>query len=78
MFNIYTNNLVSNFINYCITIFQTLDQKVQQLNDLYQKKFVVKFNGPKFKEFVKSPPRNYSVIMMFTAMASHRQCSICG
>ncbi|KAL4130818.1 hypothetical protein QTP88_008199 [Uroleucon formosanum] len=57
---------------------KSLDQKVQQLNDLYQKKFLVKFNGPKFKEFVKSPPRNYSVIMMFTAMASHRQCSICG
>ncbi|VVC36256.1 Thioredoxin-like fold,Oligosaccharyl transferase complex, subunit OST3/OST6 [Cinara cedri] len=57
---------------------KNLEQKVQQLNDLYQNKFVVRFNGPKFKEFVKSPPRNYSVIIMFTAMASHRQCSICG
>ncbi|XP_050546304.1 tumor suppressor candidate 3 [Daktulosphaira vitifoliae] len=57
---------------------KSLDQKVLQLNDMYAKKFVMRFNGPKFKEFVKNPPRNYSVIMMFTAMASHRQCSICG
>lgn len=34
-------------------------------------------NGAKFKDFVKSTPRNYSVIIMFTAMAPARQCVIC-
>jgi len=41
------------------------------------KRAVLRFNGPKFKEFVKTSPRNYSVIVMFTAMAPARQCSIC-
>lgn len=37
----------------------------------------MKFNGHKFKEFVKTAPRNYSMIVMFTAMAPARQCVIC-
>lgn len=34
-------------------------------------------NGNVFRDYVKATPRNYSVIVMFTAMAPHRQCSIC-
>lgn len=37
----------------------------------------MRFNGHKFKEFVKSAPRNYSVIVMFTALQPARQCVIC-
>jgi oligosaccharyltransferase complex subunit gamma len=37
----------------------------------------MRFNGNKFKDFVKSSPRNYSMIVMFTALAQSRQCVIC-
>lgn len=56
---------------------QSLSERVQQLTDMNTKRSVMKFNGPKFREFVKSTPRNYSVVVMFTAMATQRQCSIC-
>lgn len=47
---------------------QTLNEKVQLLLDMNMKRSVLKFNGNKFKDFVKSAPRNYSMIIMFTAM----------
>lgn len=55
----------------------TLGEKVQQLLDLNSKRSVMRFNGQKFKDFVKSSPRNYSMIVMFTALAQSRQCVIC-
>ncbi|XP_011303974.1 tumor suppressor candidate 3 [Fopius arisanus] len=54
-----------------------LAERVQQLTDMAMKRPVLKFNGAKFKEYVKAPPRNYSVIVMFTALAPQRQCQIC-
>lgn len=41
------------------------------------KRPVLKFNLPKFRDFVKTAPRNYSIVIMFTALAPARQCSIC-
>ncbi|KAG7204958.1 hypothetical protein KM043_005344 [Ampulex compressa] len=55
----------------------SLTDRVQQLTEMTIKRGVIKFNGAKFKEYVKSTPRNYSVIVMFTAMATQRQCLIC-
>ncbi|KAJ8724766.1 hypothetical protein PYW07_015724 [Mythimna separata] len=54
-----------------------LEDKVQQLTDLTAKKSIVSLNLNKFKEYVKSPPRDYSFIVMFTAMAPSRRCAIC-
>lgn len=34
-------------------------------------------NFQKFKDLVKSPPRDYAFIVMFTAMAPARRCAIC-
>ena len=34
-------------------------------------------NGNKFREFARNTPKNYSLIVMFTAMSSQRQCAIC-
>lgn len=56
---------------------QTLAEKVQQLLDMNAKRPVMRFNGNRFRDFVKSAPRNYSVVIMFTAMAPARQCVIC-
>ncbi|GAB0099504.1 tumor suppressor candidate 3 [Sergentomyia squamirostris] len=54
-----------------------LSEKVQQLMDMNAKKAVIRLNGNTFKELVKNPPRNYSIVVMFTAMAPARQCVIC-
>ena len=54
-----------------------LADKVSQLVDLSTKKSVIKLNGNKFLDFVKSAPRNYSIIVMFTALSPSRQCAVC-
>ncbi|KAG8334392.1 tumor suppressor candidate 3 [Homalodisca vitripennis] len=56
---------------------QSLSERVQQLTEMNLKRSVLRFNGAKFREFVKTTPRNYSVVVMFTAMSPTRQCSIC-
>lgn len=56
---------------------QTLSDRVQQLLDLNNKRSVLKLNANKFRDLVKAVPRNYSVVIMFTAMAPARQCVIC-
>lgn len=45
--------------------------------DMNHKKPVLRFNSNKFRDFVKATPRNYSVVVMFTALAPQRQCAIC-
>lgn len=55
----------------------SLSERVQQLTELTLKKSVLRLNSAKFKEYVKATPRNYSVIVMFTALTPQRQCSIC-
>lgn len=41
------------------------------------KKSILRFNGQKFKDYVKTQPRNYSVVVMFTALQPSRQCAVC-
>ena len=54
-----------------------LTDKVQQLMDWSNKKAMIRMDGNKYRQFVKSPPRNYSVILMLTAMQPQRHCSVC-
>jgi hypothetical protein len=54
-----------------------LTEKVEQLRELSLKRPVIRLNGNKFRDFVKSAPRNYSIVVMFTALAAQRQCAIC-
>ncbi|XP_034825644.1 tumor suppressor candidate 3 [Maniola hyperantus] len=54
-----------------------LEEKVQQLTDMTAKQAIIPLNLNKFKEFVRSPPRDYSFVVMFTAMAPSRRCAIC-
>lgn len=55
----------------------SLNERVHQLLEMSSKRSLMRFNGNKFRDFVKMTPRNYSVVVMFTAMAPQRQCSIC-
>ncbi|KAF2977407.1 hypothetical protein EK904_006505 [Melospiza melodia maxima] len=52
-------------------------KKVNQLMEWTSKRSVIRMNGDKFRRLVKAPPRNYSVIVMFTALQPHRQCVVC-
>ncbi|XP_058241120.1 tumor suppressor candidate 3 isoform X1 [Hemibagrus wyckioides] len=54
-----------------------LVEKVEQMMEWSSRRSVIRMNGEKFRRFVKSPPRNYSVIVMFTALQPQRQCSVC-
>lgn len=56
----------------------TLNERVQQMTELSNKRPIIRMNVNKFNEFVKGVPRNYSVIAMFTALSASRGCSICG
>lgn len=56
---------------------QSLSERVELLTDLNAKRPVLKFNLQKFRDFVKAGPRNYSIVIMFTALAPARQCAIC-
>lgn len=50
---------------------------MQVLTEISMKKPIIRFNSNRFKDYIKATPRNYSVIVMFTAMAPQRQCVIC-
>ncbi|KAL4659669.1 magnesium transporter protein 1 isoform X2 [Arapaima gigas] len=54
-----------------------LMEKVGQMMEWASKRAVIRMNGEKFRRFVKTPPRNYSVVVMFTALQPHRQCGVC-
>ncbi|XP_065158987.1 tumor suppressor candidate 3 isoform X2 [Atheta coriaria] len=55
----------------------TMAERVQQLTEMSSKRAVLRFNANKFKDYVKTAPRNYSIVVMFTAMAPQRQCGVC-
>jgi len=54
-----------------------LAEKVQTLVDSSAKRPVLRYNGNKFRDYVTKTPRNYSMIVMFTALSAQRQCAIC-
>jgi len=54
-----------------------LSEKVEQLTEWSLKKPVIRLNFDKFKHYVKSAPRNYSIVVMLTALNSQRDCQIC-
>ena len=61
---------------YCIKA-SGLNERFQQIMDLSSKRTVIRLNANKYRELVRTSPRNYSVIVMFTAMSPKRQCAIC-
>lgn len=56
-----------------------LDEQIQQLNDLMERRPIIRLNPDKFKKFLgsQSLPRNYSFIVMMTALSPQRSCHIC-
>ncbi|CAD5122082.1 DgyrCDS10533 [Dimorphilus gyrociliatus] len=54
-----------------------LNDRVQSLLDWSNRRPVIRLDGNKFRQYVRQGPRNYSVVLMLTALASERQCSVC-
>ncbi|KAM9688673.1 dolichyl-diphosphooligosaccharide--protein glycosyltransferase subunit MAGT1-like [Trichechus inunguis] len=54
-----------------------LAEKVSQLMDWTKKNRVIRMSDTTFYHFVLEPPRNYSMIVMFTALHELRQCIMC-
>ncbi|GCB82872.1 hypothetical protein scyTo_0023497, partial [Scyliorhinus torazame] len=54
-----------------------LSEKVGQLMEWANRRAVIRMNGDKFRRFVRAPPRNYSIVVMFTALQPQRQCTVC-
>jgi len=66
----------------CITINarskqDVLTDKVTQLTQWAAKRSVIKLTSAKFMTYVKNKPRNYSMIVMFTALNPQRRCTVC-
>lgn len=55
----------------------SLGERYQYLVGLSQRKSIIRINAAIFKDYVRATPRNYSMIIMFNAMAPQRQCVIC-
>lgn len=55
----------------------SMSERVQQLVEWNSKKSIIRLNGDKFRQYVKTSPRNYSVVVMLTALQPNRQCSVC-
>lgn len=54
-----------------------LDVKVKQLLEWNARKSVIRMNGDKYRTYLRGAPRNYSVVLMLTALQPNRQCTIC-
>uniref|UniRef100_A0A673LZC0 Dolichyl-diphosphooligosaccharide--protein glycosyltransferase subunit MAGT1 n=1 Tax=Sinocyclocheilus rhinocerous TaxID=307959 RepID=A0A673LZC0_9TELE len=54
-----------------------LSEKVSQMMEWASKRAVIRLNGEKFRRLIRAPPRNYSVVIMFTALQTQRQCAVC-
>jgi len=55
----------------------SLGDRWQQMSDLSYRSHVINLDSERFRSLVRSGPRNYSTIVMFTAMDSRRGCAIC-
>jgi len=61
----------------CFTKDDLLSEKIEQLTEWSLKKPVIRLNFEKFKHYVKSAPRNYTIVVMLTALNPNRECQIC-
>ena len=55
-----------------------LDNKVSQLWDWTQQRTIVQFTSyDSFQLYLRTKPRNYSVVLMLTALRADRGCQVC-
>lgn len=54
-----------------------LGDKVQKLTQWSARKSVIRLTPDRYKDYLKSAPRNYSVVVMLTALKKERGCMLC-
>ncbi|OQR80256.1 tumor suppressor candidate 3-like [Tropilaelaps mercedesae] len=54
-----------------------LGERIHQLIAMSSKRAVIRLNAERFKMLVRATPRNYSMIVQFTALSPMRSCAIC-
>ncbi|VDM10784.1 unnamed protein product [Wuchereria bancrofti] len=54
-----------------------LDEKVKNLQDWMYRRPLINLNADRWKMYVRSAPRNYSMVVMFTALSPNVNCAIC-
>uniref|UniRef100_A0A0N5AKS6 Magnesium transporter protein 1 n=1 Tax=Syphacia muris TaxID=451379 RepID=A0A0N5AKS6_9BILA len=55
----------------------SLEEKINTLQEWLYKKPIINMNVDKWKTYVRSAPRNYSMMVMFTALSKNVNCPIC-
>lgn len=65
------------FICYKQSSSSKLESRVAQMLEWNKRNSVIKLSSEKFNTYVKSKPRNYSVVAMLTALKPQRECSVC-
>lgn len=55
----------------------SLEDKISNLQDMLYKRPIISMNMERWKNYVRSAPRNYSMIVMFTALSAGVNCPIC-
>ncbi|VDN02714.1 unnamed protein product [Thelazia callipaeda] len=55
----------------------SLDEKVKNLQEWMYRRPLINMNVDRWKTYVRSAPRNYSVIAMFTALSADVNCHVC-
>lgn len=55
----------------------TLEDKVSNLQIMSTKKHIIKLTDDYWHSYVRSAPRNYSVIVMFTLLSQGSKCQFC-
>lgn len=64
-----------NFVQFSLAL--DLEEKVANLFSITSKQGIIRLDSDKFETYVRSRPRNYSVIAMTTALNPSRGCSVC-
>jgi oligosaccharyltransferase complex subunit gamma len=55
----------------------SVEDKISNLQDMLYKRPIISMNTERWKNYVRSAPRNYSMIVMFTALSAGVNCPIC-
>jgi hypothetical protein len=55
----------------------TLEEKVRFLQESIMKRPTINLNLDRWKAYVQSSPRNYSIVVMLTVLSSNMNCPIC-
>uniref|UniRef100_A0A9J2PAH9 Magnesium transporter protein 1 n=1 Tax=Ascaris lumbricoides TaxID=6252 RepID=A0A9J2PAH9_ASCLU len=55
----------------------TLEEKVKNLQEWMYKRPLINMNMDRWKTYVRSSPRNYSMVVMFTALSVGVNCPVC-